>query len=162
MRPVKDGPPVPDPQHMTVTPEIMRDILRSLDLSPNRAADDRRRPRMTLGARAILHVRGPARAVAVRVQVKDISVGGLKILRSVPMRLDEPFLISLPRNNQPPAHLLCEVVYWEPRAENIHAIGARFVSVLRDQDMLDPTATLNRAAVESVNPYRGVAARAAF
>jgi hypothetical protein len=137
-------------QDVIVPPEMLQEIVSSLQPLQNDDRDARRQPRVRVRTHVAILVRsGQSDVQTVQVQVRDISAGGIGILRSQPMRLDEPFIALLPRNNQPDAAVLGQVAFWEPLAERLVAVGCRFHRILTAEEVTDAKRTLARAAARS-------------
>ncbi|HSU68054.1 MAG TPA: PilZ domain-containing protein, partial [Tepidisphaeraceae bacterium] len=64
--------------------------------------------------------------------IRDISQGGFKFLHDHPVPLGEQFALVLPEEGGHTIAILCTVAYWQPLAEGLFAIGARFCQVLRE------------------------------
>jgi hypothetical protein len=71
------------------------------------------------------------------VRIRDISTSGIGIVHHEQLKLDEQFVVLLPRYGQT-LPVMCSVVYWEPLASGVFGIGARFERILADADQ--PTA----------------------
>ncbi|HLL90757.1 MAG TPA: PilZ domain-containing protein, partial [Tepidisphaeraceae bacterium] len=127
-------------------PELLKEFVTTLAPADR---DERRAQRVKLRTHVTLLVRGTDAAgdvQAVNVQVKDLSPGGIGILRSQRMNLDEPFIVQLPRPDGSGVPMLCAVAYWEPLAENLYGVGARFIRSLHPDELANPKLTLARAA----------------
>src|ERR1019366_5406243 len=74
----------------------------------------------------------PANAVSVRI--RDLSTDGLGVLHSQRMSLDDQFVICFPRGEATVLGLYT-IVYWEPLAENLYAIGAQFEQIVEQADL---------------------------
>jgi hypothetical protein len=134
---------------MNLTAEQFQQIISRITVvgeDERMGATDRRRPR----AKAKTHVPvcpWDAPADALSVQIRDISTGGIGILFSRRMALDAQFVARLPRTQGGDALLLCKVIYWEPLAENLFAIGAQFEREVTEdelnarQEQVSPTPT---------------------
>lgn len=86
---------------------------------------DRRAPRTKLSAQLELTPwEDPASAHSVRIH--DLSLGGIGIFHNTRLSLDEQFAIRLAASNEQSSLWLCDVIYWEPLAEDLYAIGAKF------------------------------------
>ncbi len=112
---------------------------------------DRRSPRLKLSTNvALFPWASPADALSVRI--KDLSIGGIGILHSQRMSLDDQFVIRLPQSGSDSVLLMYTVVYWEPLAESLYAIGAQFERVVEE-------AELNDRQIEVSTPNEGILAR---
>ena len=66
------------------------------------------------------------------VPLRDLSPGGIRFLHYSPVSLDEQFVALLPHAaGDDSVAVLCQVAYYQPLAERLFAVGARFVRVLR-------------------------------
>lgn len=136
-------------QDVIVPPEMLQEIVATLIPAQSDDRDARRQPRVRVRTHVPILVRSGEGVQTVQVQVRDISAGGIGILRSQPMRLDEPFIALLPRHNQPATAVLGQVAYWEPLAERLVAVGCRFHRILTDEEVSDAQRTLARAAARA-------------
>ena len=64
------------------------------------------------------------------VPVRDLSAGGIGFLHTQKVGLDPQFVALLPQGRDSVA-VLCQVAYYQPLAERLFAVGAKFVRVLR-------------------------------
>lgn len=64
--------------------------------------------------------------------IRDISRGGFGFLHDHQIPLGEQFALVLPEASGRPIVILCTVTYYQPLAEELFAIGARFCRVLRE------------------------------
>ena len=105
------------------------------------ASQRRREPRLDVRAEVTLiplterQAGGP-----VDVPVRDLSAGGIGFLHTGPITLDDQFVVLLPTGRESAA-VLCEVAYYQPLADRVQTVGARFVRVLR-QPAVDADASL--------------------
>lgn len=140
---------------------------------PAELADGRSNPRF----RASTHVAvygwdEPAELGSVRV--RDIGPGGLGIFQADRLALDQQLVVRLPARvpgagseagSTPQSILmLCAVVYWEPLAMNLCAIGLQFRRQVSEQELAERQRALSaelaeaaEAAVAEASP--GVLAR---
>jgi hypothetical protein len=70
-------------------------------------------------------------ALPFAVAVRDLSPGGFGFLHRRKIDLDEQFVVMLPAGPGASVAVLCSVAYWQPVAEGVYAVGARFQRVLR-------------------------------
>ena len=64
------------------------------------------------------------------VPLRDLSAGGLGFLHGGTVALDEQFVVLLPHGHAQKGDsvaVLCQVAYYQPLAERVYAVGARFV-----------------------------------
>jgi hypothetical protein len=130
-------------RHMNLPDELFQRITESITIVGHDApqsSGERRAPRVKLQTHvAVFPWSSPIDALSVRV--RDISIGGIGILHARRMALDEQFVASLPcGGDHADEHvlLLYTVVYWEPLAEDLFAIGARFERIVSEEE-LTPT-----------------------
>lgn len=64
------------------------------------------------------------------VLTRDISIGGIGLMQSIPMEASEQIVVRLPRREKPPMFVLAQVAYCHRLAEGIYGIGARFGRLL--------------------------------
>jgi len=67
----------------------------------------------------------------IQVPVRDVAPGGIGFLYPGRIGLDSQFVVLLPQGEKDSVAVLCQVVYYQPLAEHVFAVGARFVRVLR-------------------------------
>lgn len=63
--------------------------------------------------------------------VRNVSRGGFGFLHERQIPLGEQFALVLPEASGRPLVILCTVAYWQPLADDLFSIGARFCRVLR-------------------------------
>ena len=153
---------------MQLSDTLFEQITQSLIGQPSPAADPaaadpagadasqrRREPRLGVRAQVTLiplterQSGGP-----VEVPVRDLSAGGIGFLHTGPITLDDQFVVLLPAGRESAA-VLCEVAYYQPLADRVQTVGARFVRVLR-QPAVDADACLPLPA-QSPAPLRRAA-----
>ena len=106
------------------------ETLPSITLETN---EQRRGARFTADAGTTIRLIPLTDALApgpVDVTLRDVSPGGARFLFPGRVSLDEQFVLILPSEDGQVA-ILCGVAYWQPVAENVFAIGAKFNRVLR-------------------------------
>ena len=81
----------------------------------------------------------------VDVTLRDVAPGGARFLFAGRIPLDEQFVLVLPAADGPVA-VLCGVAYWQPVAENLFAIGARFTRILHQGVAARPATVIRPAA----------------
>jgi hypothetical protein len=120
--------------------------------------DERREPRVSLSGRVVV-VPCPeglesAHASPLSVPMRDLSRGGVRFLLPRRLPLDTQFILLLSRETGTQAHppaqkpgtsapppalaLECTVIYWQPLARDLFAIGGQFVRVLSATDYRVP------------------------
>ena len=116
-------------------------------------ADPRRRePRLGVQARVTLIPLTAGDSLAagpVTVPLRDLSAGGIGFLHTGRINLDEQFVVLLPHGaSGDSVAVLCQVANYQPLADRLYAVGARFVRVLRQPVADDATgpATLSLPA----------------
>lgn len=119
--------------------ELNADVFRRIVESPNAAAtepsgrEQRRTPRTRLAMRAGLLPFSDRLALGtIDAPIRDLSRGGFGFLHDRQVPLGEQFALVLPEASGRPIVILCTVAYWQPLAENLYKIGARFCRVLRE------------------------------
>jgi PilZ domain len=138
---------------MQLSPEIFAEIAESITIvgQDQPRQDDRRTPRFKLNTQVVMTSwADPKRTFGVRVD--DLSIGGLGILHNQRVSLDEQIVVHLPRRDNESLPVLCSVIYWEPIAENLFSIGAKFERVLDD-------AELSARAAEMADENAGILTR---
>lgn len=122
---------------MKLTHEQFRDIISGITIvgeDVRLGPTDRRAPRYkTCTHVPVFPWDCPADALSVRV--RDISPGGIGILHSRRMALDSQFVVRLPRGENSSNYLLYTVVYWEPLAINLYAIGAQLDRLVEEEEL---------------------------
>ena len=124
------------PQELT---ELNADVFRRVVESPKpteteRAGHEQRRtPRTRLAMRAALLPFSDRLALGtIDAPVRDLSRGGFGFLHDRQVPLGEQFALVLPEASGRPIVVLCTVAYWQPLAQSLYKIGARFCRVLRE------------------------------
>jgi hypothetical protein len=117
--------------------DLTADAFRGIINSPSAPAgsnrhEQRRAARTRTTVRAALMPFSDRFALETIVApIRDISRGGFGFLHERPISLGEQFALVLPEASGRPLVILCTVAYWQPLAEDLFAIGARFCRVLR-------------------------------
>lgn len=108
--------------------------------APAPAGDQRRRePRVGLRGRVTLIPLTDSDGLSgspLAVPVRDLSAGGIGFLHTQRVGLDTQFVALLPQGGDSLA-VLCQVAYYQPLAERLFAVGAKFVRVLRQPAGVD-------------------------
>lgn len=120
---------------MELTAPLFRQIVEAPAPAPGEPArtEQRRTPRTRLTTHAALMPFSDRFALEpIIAPVRDISRGGFRFLHDAQVPLGEQFALVLPEANGRPIVILCTVTYWQPIAEELFAIGARFCRVLRE------------------------------
>jgi hypothetical protein len=122
--------------HNTVS-ELTAETLRRMVETPAARTkagqhEQRRTPRTRASLQAALMPFSDRLALETIVApIRDISRGGFGFLHERQVPLGEQFALVLPEQAGPPLVILCTVAHWQPLAEDLFAIGARFCRVLR-------------------------------
>ena len=144
---------------MMLPSELFEQIATSLSSvavpdSANESADNvatgqrRRAPRVSADGAQYARLIPLTDAIApgpVDVALRDVAPGGARFLFAGRIPLDEQFVLVLPAADGPVA-VLCGVAYWQPVAESLFAIGARFTRVLHQGITARPPAVISPAA----------------
>lgn len=142
----------PEPSHFRPSADLdvdlFSDVIRALrPVNRFDQSEQRRQPRAGLAARAnIIPLVESNHPSSLAILVRNISSGGIGFLYEHKLNLDEQFALLLPREGDSPAIVLCEVVCWQPVAQGVYAIGARFIRVLRDGGNIPLPITINAPA----------------
>ena len=119
---------------MLLPDEVLADVVSSLDnrerrFDPHELAESRRREaRVGVAARVtLIPVTDSLAPTPFEVPLRDLSAGGIGFLHTHRIGLDEQFVVLLPDG----LAVLCRVAYYQPLAERLFAVGAKFVRVLR-------------------------------
>ena len=132
-------------------------VLRALGADPASLSEpdgQRRAPRVSLGGRVVIvpcpEGVGGAHAAPQSVPMRDLSRGGVRLLMPRRLPLDTQFVLILPRSPEAPVKAAgdamaarnqstsapaplaveCTVIYWQPLARELFAIGGQFTRVL--------------------------------
>ena len=101
----------------------------------------RREPRVGISARVTLIPLTGDDTLApgpITVPLRNLSAGGIGFLHGDKVRLDEQFVVLLPHGGtRDSVAVLCQVAYYQPLADRLFAVGARFVRVLKQPAALD-------------------------
>jgi len=119
---------------MELTAEAFRQIVETFrpGLSSNPPQEQRRGPRARVDAQAMLLPFSDRFAPdTLNVAIRDVSAGGFGFLHHRPLPLGTQFGLLLPESSGRPLVILCTITYWQPVAQDLFAVGASFVRVLR-------------------------------
>ena len=106
----------------------------SAPADPDGGAQRRGEPRIGVRTRVTLIPLTDAdgfTAGPIQVPVRDVAPGGIGFLYPGRIGLDSQFVVLLPQGDNDSVAVLCQVVYYQPLAEHVFAVGASFVRVLR-------------------------------
>lgn len=131
---------------MNLPPELFQQVTVCLASSAPDAPEcepereQRQRPRVGVKGRVtVIPFNDSLGLLPFTVAVRDLGPGGLGFLYGKKIALDEQFVVLLPVAGDGPLAVLCTVAYWQPLAENLYAIGAKFTRVLRQGAGVEPT-----------------------
>jgi hypothetical protein len=120
---------------MSLPADIFSEITDSITIVGHEAGEPGARKSQRFHLRThvtLLPWNNPANALSVRI--RDLSTDGLGVLHTQRMALDDQFVICFPRG-QETVLALYTIVYWEPLAENLYAIGAQFQQLVEQADL---------------------------
>jgi hypothetical protein len=106
----------------------------SAPADPDGGAQRRGEPRIGVRTRVTLIPLTDAdgfTAGPIQVPVRDVAPGGIGFLHTERIALDSQFVVLLPQGDNDSVAVLCQVVYYQPLAEHVFAVGASFVRILR-------------------------------
>jgi hypothetical protein len=150
---------------MNLSTELFEQVVASLSpaaevgspataAGPSVQGEQRRDPRVTAGGGSrvrLIPLTDSLAPAPMDVTLRDVAPGGARFLHNSRIPLDEQFVLMLPAADGPVA-VLCGVAYWQPVADNVFAIGAKFHRVIRQG---------NAAATVRPVPGQGVMVRRA-
>jgi hypothetical protein len=122
---------------MELTADMFRKIVETSEpgmvLGGRNDREQRKTPRTRLAVHAALMPFSDRFALETIVTpVRDVSRGGFKFLHDHQVPLGEQFAMVLSESAGRPIVILCTVAYYQPLAEDLFAIGARFCRVLSE------------------------------
>ena len=125
---------------MELTAELFREIVETpkteSETGQRVGREHRKTPRTRTTRQAALMPFSDRFALETIVApVRDISRGGFGFLHDHQLPLGEQFALVLPETSGRPIVILCTVAHYQPLAEDLYAIGARFCRVLREGEM---------------------------
>lgn len=100
-------------------------VLSSLRSDRLESEEKRRAPRVGIGTRATVLMHSSRKSFDV--YVRDLSVSGVGITGHHSMAAGDHFSLLLTRQNEKPAHVLCEVKYCREPITGLYDVGAQFV-----------------------------------
>jgi hypothetical protein len=94
---------------------------------------DRRAQRVRLGSQLAVY-RWDQPAETISAQVRDMSIGGVGVIHTERVALDERLVIRFPMPAGQSVLVAGIVVYWEPLADGTFAIGVQFERMVTEQE----------------------------
>jgi hypothetical protein len=137
---------------MSFPAEIFDQITESITIVGNekQAQGERKSARVQLRTHVtLLPWNNPANALSVRI--RDLSTDGLGVLHTERLSLDDQVVICFPSGEQT-IMALYTIVYWEPLAEKLYAIGAQFERLVEQSDLDARILEVTRTPAESRGP----------
>ena len=132
----------PAPEAESAAPVAAAPVATAAD------GEQRRGPRVTAGDASrvrLIPLTDSLAPAPIDVTLRDVAPGGARFLHGARIALDEQFVLMLPSAEGPVA-VLCGVAYWQPVAENVFAIGAKFNRVIRQGSAAAATPRVPAAA----------------
>jgi hypothetical protein len=135
---------------MDLSPELFEQIVTATGATVADAKTaDRRSPRArTQVSLAVCGWDDPMSVLSLKV--RDLSAGGVGLLHRERMKLDEQLVVRLPCDGGESVTVLGRVVYWEPLAPDLYAIGVHFDRIVSEEELAlranDGAATTAEAA----------------
>ena len=127
---------------MQLSPDLFEQVVSLVEARPLAGAEPEQRsePRLGLSTRVmIVPFSKQIVSVPFSVCVRDVAPGGIGLLHTQKIPLDEQFVILLP-GVQTQLAILCTVAYWQPLPDGQFAIGAKFTRILRESQVQDARA----------------------
>lgn len=139
---------------MDLSPELFDQIVVATSGTlADAKASDRRSPRArTATPLAVCPWADPMAVLSLKV--RDLSAGGVGLLHRERMALDEKVVIRLPTPAGESITVLGKVVYWEPLAPELFAIGVQFDRVVTEAELTRQAAAAE-ATVEDAESVMG-------
>jgi len=143
---------------MELTAESFRNLIEAPQsenaADPRVAREQRKTPRTRTTQHASLMPFSDRFALeTIIAPIRNISRGGFGFLHDHQLPLGEQFALVLPESSGRPIVILCTVAYYQPLAEELFAIGARFCRVLREGELGLPL-TFEDAVSGELTPAR--------
>ncbi len=111
-------------------------------------AADRRSPRAhTTALLAVCGWDDPTSVLSLKV--RDLSAGGVGLLHRERMALDAELVVRLPRAGAESITVLGRVVYWEPLAPDLFAIGVHFDRTVSEEELTTKAAAATGSPTEA-------------
>ncbi len=135
---------------MDLSPELFQQVVSATaatlpDAIVPASDSDRRSPRArTTASVAVCGWDDPMSVLSLRV--RDLSAGGIGLLCRERMPLDEELVVRLPTTAGESVTVLGRVVYWEPLAPDLFAVGVVFDRLVGEAELAD------RAAAAAATP----------
>jgi hypothetical protein len=120
---------------MKLSDEIFQKITDSVAVvsRDETRPSDRRSPRVRLSTQLSVH-RWDRPAEAISSRVRDMSVGGVGLLHNERVALDERLVVRFPMHAGQYLLIVGTVLYWEPLAEGLFAIGVQFDRIVSEAE----------------------------
>jgi hypothetical protein len=123
---------------MDLSPDLFNEIVAATAATAaaatERPAADRRSARVRTGRPLVVCGWDDPTAV-LTLRVRDLSAGGVGLLHRRRLALDERLVVRLPRADGDSVPVLGRVVYWEPLAPELYAIGLGFDRVVSEEEL---------------------------
>lgn len=114
---------------MKLTAETFQQIVESLHSDPSAAGREmRKNPRVGVRGRATVVIPGRTASKLLEVTIRDISVNGIGLMLTDPLKVGEQFVLILPGSNQTSQRaMLCLIKRVVIVSESLFNVGAAFV-----------------------------------
>ena len=138
---------------MNLSPELFDQIVSATSATlAGPTASDRRAPRArTTTTLAVCAWSDPMSVLSLKV--RDLSAGGVGLLHRERMALDEELVVRLPRGADDSVTVLGRVVYWEPLAPDLFAIGVHFDRVVSEAELAAKAAAGTTPVTEATGVF---------
>ena len=135
---------------MDLSPELFEQIVAATAATTTDApsAADRRSPRVRTATAVAVCAWEDPRAV-LSLKVRDLSAGGIGLLYRERIPLDERLVVRLPVAGGDSVTVLGRVVYWEPLAPDLFAVGVHYDRTLTEAELADRAAEVATPSAES-------------
>ena len=125
---------------MDLSPALVEQIVQATSATlPDPTLSDRRSPRArTTASVAVCAWDDPLAVLGLRV--RDLSTGGIGLLYRERIALDEQLVVRLPTAGGGSVAVLGRVVYWEPLAPDLFALGVHFDRLVTEAELAERAA----------------------